>query len=159
MERVANLYDPLGWLREKALSLMGAISDYLEAAWLNTFRGTSFSVPAGGVHVALFTAAPGEAAGGTEVSGGAYARQNVAQAGWNAPTQVGQTADETILANTSTITYPTATANWGTVVAVGIFDTSVGGNLLYFGNLTTSKTVNTGDTFKFNAADLKLTLA
>lgn len=138
---------------------MGAIADYLEAAWLNTFRGTAFAVPAGGVHVALFTTAPGETGGGVEVSGGGYARQNVATTGWNAPTATGATADEQILSNAAAITFPTATAAWGTVAAVGIYDTAVGGNLLYFGNLTTAKSVTAGDTFKFNAGDLKLTLA
>jgi hypothetical protein len=106
--------------------------------------------------VALFTAAPGDSGGGTEVSGGAYARvaRNPLDANWDATSGTdGHTA------NTADITFPTATANWGTITHVGIFDASSGGNLLFYGALTTSKAVNTGDTFKFSAGDLDITLA
>ena len=61
--------------------------------------------------------------------------------------------------NTAAIEYPTATANYGTVVAVGIFDASSSGNLLAYANLTSSKVVSTGDVFRFNAGDLDITLA
>ena len=57
------------------------------------------------------------------------------------------------------IEYPTATANYGTVVAVGIFDALSSGNLLAYANLTTSKVVSTGDVFRFNTGDLDITLA
>ena len=57
------------------------------------------------------------------------------------------------------IEYPTATADYGTVVAVGILDASSSGNLLAYANLTTSKTVSSGDVFRFDAGDLDITLA
>ena len=83
------------------------------------FRNGSWARPANW-DVALFTVAPSDAGGGTEVSGGAYARQSVAtgaSAAWGAPTD-GDTD------NDNTITFPTATANWGLVVAVALFNST-----------------------------------
>jgi hypothetical protein len=65
----------------------------------------------------------------------------------------------TTATNPSAIEYPTATANLGTIVAVGILDASTSGNLLAYANLDASKTVSTGDVFRFNAGDLDVTLA
>lgn len=133
---------------------MGALSNFLEDAWLRTLGGTAFSV--GTCYVALFTAAPGETGGGTEVTGGAYARQTITglntAGGWNNPVA----GEPTIMDNFSLIQFPTATGDWGTVTSVGIFDALTNGNLLYFGNLTQSKVVSNGDTFKFNAGALDL---
>jgi hypothetical protein len=119
---------------------MAGFSDYLE----NKVVGHVF----GGLYVALYTSAPSDTGGGTEVSGGAYARQTAAF------TVTADTAS-----NTSAIEYPTATADYGTVVAVGVFDASSSGNLLAYGNLTTSKTVSTGDVFRFNAGAIDITVA
>lgn len=139
---------------------MSALSDYLESAWLNMLaQGQSFTPPA--TYVALFTAAPGDSGGGTEVSGGDYARQQVNQDGatqpyWNTPTDDG---GPQVIDNNGEIAFPQATADWGEVVAVGIYDAATGGNLLYYGTLASSKTVTTNDTFKFATGDLDLTLA
>lgn len=100
--------------------------------------------------VALYTVAPGEAGGGTEVSGGSYARQSAAfTVSGTAPTSA---------VNTSAIEFPTATGSWGTIVAAGIFDASTAGNLIAFANLTASKTIATGDVLRFNASTLSITL-
>lgn len=126
---------------------MAGFSDYLETAVLNhVFGGSSYSAPST-LYVALYTAAPSDSGGGTEVSGGAYARQT------GAFTVSGGTAS-----NTSAIEYATATADYGTVVAVGVLDASSGGNLLAYGTLTSSKTVSSGDVFRFNASALDITL-
>lgn len=134
---------------------MAALSDYLENALINhIFRNTDFSRPAN-IYVALFTAAPSDAGGGTEVSGGSYARvavQTGASSAWDA-------ASGGATANTGVITFATATANWGTVTHIGLFDASTSGNLLLHGALTASKTVNSGDIFRINAGDLDITLA
>ena len=61
--------------------------------------------------------------------------------------------------NATVITFVTATASWGTITHVGIFDKVTGGNLLFHGALTASKAVGNGDTFKFNANELDLTFA
>ena len=134
---------------------MAAFSDYLEQAILNhIFRNTAIFTPPANVYLALFTAAPSDSGGGTEVSGGSYARKAVSTTGqWSAP-GVGGLTD-----NINAQAFPTATASWGTVTHVGIFDAASAGNLLFHGALTVSKTVGSGDTFQFNAGDLDITLA
>ena len=130
---------------------MAGFSDYLEDKVLeHVFGGNAYSAPST-LYVALYTVAPTDTGGGTEVTGGSYARQSGAftVSGTN-PTQA---------SNSAAIEYPTATANYGTVVAVGIFDASSSGNLLAYANLTASKVVSTGDVFRFNAGDLDITLA
>ena len=98
-------------------------------------------------HLALFTSNPAEDASGTEVSGGGYARQAATF------TVSGNTAS-----NSGAIEYPTATAGYGTVSHVGVFDASSGGNLISYAALTTSKTIDTGDVFRVPAGDLDITL-
>ncbi len=126
---------------------MSALSDYLENALLDHALGTSaYTMPT--VYVALYTSAPGDAGGGTEVSGGSYARQQVtfgAASGGSA-------------SNASDIRFPTATADWGTVTHVGLHDAASGGNLLWHGALSASKTINNGDTASFPAGSLVVTL-
>jgi hypothetical protein len=126
---------------------MAGFSDYLENAVLGyVFSGASFSQP-GTKYLALYTTAPTDAGGGTELSGSAYARQSCAF------TTTGAQAS-----NTSAVEWPTATGSWGTVVAVGVFDASSSGNLLAWNNLTASKTISTGDVFRINAGDLDIDL-
>lgn len=138
---------------------MSAMSNYLENALINhILRNTAYSSPATNVWIALYTTAQGDSDSGTEVTGGSYARVRVQGTGaWDAPSLgAGATA------NTSDITFTQATASWGTVQAVGIKDSSTStgtDNLLLHGALTSNKTVNNGDTFKFNAGDLDVTMA
>lgn len=136
---------------------MAAFSDYYEAQILNDmFRTTARTRPAA-IWIALYTAAPSDSGGGTEVTGGSYARVQVTQAdaNWNAP---GAGAGAALIDNVNAITFATATANWGTITHVGIFDASTAGNLLMWGALTASKVVNSGDTFRFAAGDLDISL-
>jgi len=127
---------------------MAGFSDYLENKVLSyVFSGGSFSQP-GTKYLALYTTAPTDAGGGTELSGSAYARQSCAF------TTTGAQAT-----NSSAVEWPTATGSWGTVVAVGVFDASSSGNLLAWNNLTASKTISTGDVFRINAGDLDIDLA
>lgn len=102
-------------------------------------------------YIALYTVAPSETGGGTEVTGGSYARVAVANtlANWAGTQAAASTTASTgtggTTSNNGTITFPTPTANWGSVVAVGIFDQLTGGTLQEYGTLTTPKTVNNGD--------------
>jgi hypothetical protein len=141
--------------------MAGSMSDVFEKRVLDLiFKNSlaSATVPltldATNVWIGLFTATPADSGGGTEVSGGSYARVAVVRtgAGWNAAT--GTTATTT---NTSTITFPTATAAWGTVTQFGIFDAASGGNLIYWGDLTASKTIGSGDTASFAASSITVT--
>jgi len=127
---------------------MAGFSDYLENKVVgHVFGGSAYTAPST-LYVALYTSAPSDTGGGTEVSGGAYARQTAAF-----------TISADTASNTSAIEYPTATADYGTVVAVGVFDALSSGNLLAYGNLTTSKTVSNGDVFRFNAGAIDITVA
>lgn len=127
--------------------MAGSLSDYAELKLLDHVLGTAaYAKPT--VYLALFTVAPGEAGGGTEVSGGAYTRQAVAFTAAAA----GATA------NTADVTFPTATASWGTVVAVGIMDASTAGNLLAFSTLAASKVIGSGDVLKVAAGALTVSL-
>ena len=130
---------------------MSGFSDYLEDKVLDhVFGGNAFTAPTT-LYVALYTVAPSDTGGGTEVSGGAYARQT--------GTFTVSGTNPTTASNTAAIEYPTATANYGTVVAVGILDASSSGNLLAYSTLDSSKVVSSGDVFRFNAGDLDITLA
>ena len=133
--------------------MAGSFSDYLENALLNQlFRGSSYSFP-GTLYVGLYTAAPTDAGGGTEVSGNGYARVAVTA---NTSNWANSTAGAT--SNSNAITFPQASGSWGTVVALGIFDASTSGNLLAWADLTTNKLVGNGDTPSFAAGDLDVTL-
>jgi len=132
---------------------MAAMSDYLEVAIVkHLFRTGSYTKPTE-LNVALYTAAPSDAGGGTEVAGGVgYARVNVPplDANWAATSGTDGHTD-----NVAAITFGTPTGNWGTITHFGIFDES--GNLLVWGALTTPKTVNNGDpapSFAIGALDI-----
>ncbi len=116
-------------------------SDYAEAKVLDHMLGkTAWTMPT--AYIALYTAAPSDAGGGTEVTGGAYARVTTSGASWNAASG-GSTS------NAAALTFPAATASWGTVTHFGILDAATAGNLLRWGALTTSKTIGSGDTASF----------
>jgi len=126
-----------------------SFSNTFETHVLNyVFTTTSVTRPTAW-YLALFTSNPAEDASGTEVStsGTAYARQ---------------TATFTVSGNEATtsaaIEFPTATASYGTVTHVGVFDASTGGNLIAYSALSTSKAVGTGDVFRVPAGDFDLTL-
>lgn len=126
-----------------------SFSDYLENKLLDhAFKNTAFTQPTN-LYIALFTAAPSDAGGGTEVSGGAYARVN--HNAWDVAA-AGATA------NTGEVLFAQATANWGTVTHVGIFDAATLGNLIAWAPLTTSKAINSGDQARFAAGDIDITL-
>lgn len=131
---------------------MAAMSDYLEnkiVDWL--LRGQAFTPPAT-VYVALFTTNDNDAnSSAVEVTGGSYARVAVASslANWagtqGSGTSVASSGTSGTTSNNNTITFPAPTANWGTITGIGIFDASTAGNLLFYGALAQSKTVNNGD--------------
>lgn len=129
-----------------------SLTNYAEDLTLkHLFTGTAVTRPTAWF-VGLFTAAPGEAAGGTELStsGTGYARQSGAfTVSGTAPTQA---------TNSAAIEYPTATSAWGTITHVAIFDAATGGNMIAYAALTASKTIASGDVFRIPAANLTITL-
>jgi hypothetical protein len=126
-----------------------SLSNTFETHTLNyLFTTTSVTRPTAW-YIALFTSNPDEDASGTEVStsGTAYARQSVTFS------VSGNTAT-----NTAAIEFPTATASYGTVTHVGVFDAASAGNLIAYAALTTSKAIDTGDVLRLPANDLDVTM-
>jgi hypothetical protein len=126
-----------------------SFSNYLETELLDhIFTNSAYTSPAT-VYVSLHTANPDEDGSGAEVttSGTGYARQ---------------AGSFSVSGNTATtsaaVEYATATASYGTVTHVGIYDASTGGNLLAYAALTTSKSIASGDVFRIPAGDLDITL-
>lgn len=114
----------------------------------HVFQNSAYTAPAN-ITCALYTAAPSDAGGGTEVTGGAYARVSKTNNATNFPNASGGSKS-----NGTDIDFGTATADWGTVTHVGLFDGST--NLLLWGALNTSRIVKNGDSFKFAATKLVL---
>jgi hypothetical protein len=131
---------------------MANMSDYLEVALLNlTLNGTSYSGMTD-PYISLHTSDPTDAGtSSTEVSGGSYAR--VASSFATASGTSGAVVTD------ATATFPTATANWGTVGWIGLWDAASSGNMLYHTALDASKTIDSGDIFKITAGNLSVTLA
>jgi hypothetical protein len=128
-------------------------------------RGQAAPTLPGSWHIALFTGAPGEAGGGTEVLAGGYARQAVARslAAWSgtqaAASTVASTGTGGRSSNNAAITFGAASADWGTVTHVAWMDASTGGNAWIVRALTTPRTVLNGDQVVFNPDTLALTIA
>lgn len=122
------------------------LTDFAENALLNvTLRNVAYTPPVT-VYVALFTATPSDTGGGTEVTGGSYARQ---AASFVAPT-AGATSNGAALTFTN---LPAAT-----ITHAAIFDAATAGNMLYYGALTAARTVVAGDSLTIPIGDLDVTL-
>lgn len=125
------------------------MSNYLENALINaTLRNTTYTSPST-VYVGLFLTDPTDAGTGTEVSGGSYARKAMT---FGAPSNGASV-------NSAAVEFDQATGNWGTIPYFAIFDALTSGNMLYHGALTASKTIETGDVFKFATSSVSVTLA
>ena len=142
---------------------MAALSDYAESGILNLLlRGNTntFAAPSN-VSIALCSGVPIDSNTGATIpelkNGSSYARVSLgspSDGDWDVFTTGGATA------NTSTATFPPATGNWGIVSGVAIVNNAThgAGQVLFHGKLTTARTVLNGDTFKFNAGDIDITL-
>ncbi len=126
----------------------GGFSDYLAHKMLDhTLKTTSYTQPT--MHVGLSTTIPTDAANVTEPSPpNGYERKT--HAAWDAAA-AGATQ------NTSVITFATPTGSWGTCVFATIHDAATAGNYLMRGDIT-DQTPDDGDTVRFNAGDLDVTL-
>ena len=130
---------------------MAALSDHSENLLLNWLMTTDTVTRPTAWYLALFTAAPSDSGGGTEVSGSGYSRQTIA---FGTASGTGGTTS-----NTGDVSFTASGGSFGTVSHVGIFDASTGGNLLWHGALTASKTVADGDTLTFAVGNIDLTMA
>jgi len=126
--------------------MAGNLSNYLENKLLDHFLGTTaFTMPAA-VYIGLYSVSPTDAGGGTEVSGGSYARQSAAFTA----------AASGATSNSANIDFTGMPAV--TVVAIGVHDAASAGNLLLWGTLTTNKTTDAGDTLRIATGDLDITI-
>jgi hypothetical protein len=132
---------------------MGSKSDVYEIDVLKATTGQATTIlsttPLTNVYIALFTVAPSDSSAGTEVTGGSYARVD-SKGKWAVPSAGS-------VSNNAVITFPTATADWSTVVAFAVMTTVTGGSQMMWGTLTASKAVFNGDTASFASGALTLT--
>jgi len=133
---------------------MSAASDFLENKLLDhVLTSTSYSSPNATLYLALFTSDGGlennTSGSQTEISGGSYVRKAIAFS----------TASGGSSSNNATVTFDAATANWGTISHVAVMDASSAGNVLFWGAVTTSKTIESGDTFQVSSGNLTISLA
>ena len=130
---------------------MAALSDYAEKLILDWMMTTGSATRPTSWYIALFTAAPSDSGGGTEVTGSGYARKSVT---FDAGSSPGGTTQ-----NSGAVSFTASGGNFGTVTHIGIFDAVSGGNLLWHGAMTASKTINDGETLEFSAGNIDLTIA
>jgi hypothetical protein len=130
---------------------MSSFSDYTENLVLTWLFTTSTATRPTAWYVGLFTAAPSDTGGGTEVTGNAYARVVTGT--------ISGSGTATTFTTAAAIEFAAASGgNWGTIGWAGIFDASTGGNLLAWAPLTTSRVINDGDVFRIPASSLTITL-
>ena len=128
---------------------MSQLSDWSENALLDWLMGGATPTRPTTRYLALFTAAPNDAGGGTEMSGGGYARQAVTCGAASAGT----------CSNTNAPAFTISGVNPASFTHVGIFDASTAGNLLMHGALTTARDLDDGDTINFAVNELDFTLS
>jgi hypothetical protein len=131
---------------------MSSFTDYTENLVLTYLFTTDSATRPTAWYVGLFTAAPSDTGGGTEVSGSGYARVVTGT--------ISGSGTATTFTNAAAIEFAAASGgNWGTIGWAGIFTASTGGTLLAWAPLTTSKAINDGDIFRIPASSLSITLS
>jgi len=130
---------------------MSSFNDYTESLVLNWLFTTNSATRPTAWYVGLFTSAPSDTGGGTEVSGSAYARK--------ATGTITVSGTATTATNSAAIEFAAASGgDWGAIGWAAVFDASSGGNMLAWAPLTTSRTINDGDVFRIPAGSLTITL-
>ncbi len=130
---------------------MAALSDYAEKLLLDWMMTAGTATRPTSWFVALYTAAPNDAGGGTEVAGNGYGRQAVAFEAATSP--------DGTTANTGAVSFTAAGGNWGSITHMAIFTAATGGNMLWHGALAAARTINDSDTLTFAPGAINLTLA
>lgn len=131
---------------------MSSFTDFTENLVLTYLFTTGSATRPTAWYVGLFTAAPSDTGGGTEVSGSGYARVVTGT--------ISGSGTATTFTNAAAIEFAAASGgNWGTIGWAAIFDASTSGNMLAWAPLTTSKSINDGDIFRIPASSLSITLS
>ena len=113
---------------------------------LNKIFGATNYTPATTYYIGLLS-------GGTELSGGSYARVSVTNNTTNFPN-----ISTNEMVNGVAIAFPQASADWATADEVAVFLASSGGTARFRGPLDSTVTVRTGQTRSFAAGDFKVRL-
>jgi len=131
---------------------MSSFNDYTENLVLTFLFTNSTATRPTAWYVGLFTAAPSDTGGGTEVTGNGYARVSAGT--------ISGSGTATTFTNAAAIEFAAASGgNWGTIGWAGIYTASTGGTLLAWAPLTTAKAINDGDIFRIPASSLTITLS
>lgn len=131
---------------------MSSFTNYTENLALTYLFNTGAATRPTAWFVGLFTAAPSDAGGGTEVTGSGYTRVSAGT--------ISGSGTATTFTNAAAIEFDAASGgNWGTIGWAAIFDASTGGNMLAWAPLTTAKAINDGDIFRIPASSLSITLS
>ena len=110
-------------------------ANYAETAVVDWLLGGATPTRPSTRYLALHTGDPGETGASNELSGSGYARQAVTFGA----------ASSGSASNTSTHTFTASGGNFGVVTHFSIWDALTTGNCLYVGALTTSRTINDGE--------------
>lgn len=153
---------------------MSAASNYLEDEILDHVLGKTtrdFTSPSTLV-LALFSGTASDVlaaleAGTSSTSGtGNWGHYEINTGGYTRKAITFNTASGGSATNTGNVTYPTATANYNntatsgsTVTCVAVIDASSGGNVLFYGQLNSSKEILQNDTFQISDQNLTISLA
>jgi hypothetical protein len=137
---------------------MSAASNYLENKVLDHVLKVSAYTQPTNIYLALFNNTSGNAASNleagtltdeTSTSGTGYARKIVAFGA----------ASGGVSSTNASVTFDTATASWGTITHIAVIDALTAGNVLFYGAVTTPKSIDLGDTFQVTLGNLTITLA
>lgn len=131
---------------------MSSFTDHTESLVLTWLLTTDSATRPTAWYVGLFTAAPSDTGGGTEVSGSGYARVATG-------TMTISGTSPTTATNAAAIEFAAASGgNWGSIGWAAIFDASTSGNMIAWAALSTARTINDGDVLRIPAGDLDVTL-
>lgn len=140
---------------------MSAASNFLELKVLDHVLGTTAYTMPSDVYVALFTANPGEAGSfAAEILVSETVSDTVFQTAYTRELVTFAAASDGSAESNITVTFPTATRDWGTITHLAITDSATrgAGNVLFYGAVTTAKVIETGDTFQITAGNLTVSL-
>lgn len=140
-----------------------SFSNFLRESLLDEVFGGQDYTPSTNLEFALSTTAPNDDGTGVTEPTNGYSRVTEANdlTTWNAAatTDGGTPSGFTEKTNAIEIVFPEATGNWGTVTHFAIYDDTVGNEFLGWGELTVSKTIEVGDTARFDIGDLVIQLS
>jgi hypothetical protein len=134
--------------------MAGSLSTDLANKILNHMLGGGDWARPGTVYLALYTATPNDAGGGTPVSAADYARLSIVNNATNFPGAASRAKD-----NGVDFVFPEATNAWGTIVAWALFDALTSGNFLTWGPCTQQQNITVGSAAKVKAHDLDFAVA